>query len=328
MKVRRVFSLILNLIAVIAALAGIFLLKDALETNGYILFIKFFTIFTNSLIVITGLISVGCAIDGLMKKKEETTLPVGIFVLRLITALSALITFGTVVGFLQYQPYLMALKPNNPLFWNNICHHYVSTLAIILSFIFLDIDRKYPFKASLFGPLHLVIYMAYAVPICLIKPTIFATAEDAEGYPYVFMNPNNLGGIQWVIVLIVGFIVGAFLLSFLLWLLNRIIYLIFIGEEVSKEETEEEKSLDESVEVTEEDENQVNEIIKTGYNGPRIYHVSKREDRRWQVKFANGKRAIKLFDTQAEAIVFAKKLAKSQDGSIRVHSVKGRIRKA
>ena len=42
----------------------------------------------------------------------------------------------------------------------------------------------------------------------------------------------------------------------------------------------------------------------------------------------NGQKAIKLFNTQAEAIVFAKKLAKSQEGSIRVHSVKGRIRKA
>ena len=59
----------------------------------------------------------------------------------------------------------------------------------------------------------------------------------------------------------------------------------------------------------------------------RVYHVAKREDGMWQVKFANGQRAIKLFNTQAEAIVFAKKLAKSQLGSIRIHSLKGRIRK-
>ena len=87
--------------------------------------------------------------------------------------------------------------------------------------------------------------------------------------------------------------------------------------------------MQETVEVTEEDQNEVNEIIKTGYTGPRIYHISKRNnDGKWQVKFANGKRAIKLFNTQAEAIVFAKQLAKSQDGSIRVHSLKGKIRKA
>ena len=41
-------------------------------------------------------------------------------------------------------------------------------------------------------------------------------------------------------------------------------------------------------------------------NKKKIYHISKRkEDGKWQVKFANGERALKLFDTQAEAIDFA-----------------------
>ena len=118
-------------------------------------------------------------------------------------------------------------------------------------------------------------------------------------------------------------------LSILVWLLNRISYLIFIGDELNEDEvSEEEKEAENKVEVTPEDEEKVNEVIKTGYNGPRIYHISKREDKMWQVKFATGKKAIKLFPTQAEAIVFAKKLAKSQAGSIRVHSLKGKIRKA
>jgi hypothetical protein len=61
----------------------------------------------------------------------------------------------------------------------------------------------------------------------------------------------------------------------------------------------------------------------------RIYHVSKRaSDGQWQVKFAKGTKAIKLFRTQLEAIDYAKKLAESQNGSIRVHSVSGKIRKA
>ena len=33
----------------------------------------------------------------------------------------------------------------------------------------------------------------------------------------------------------------------------------------------------------------------------RNYHVAKRADGKWQVKFAGGEKAIKLFDTQAEA---------------------------
>ena len=129
-------------------------------------------------------------------------------------------------------------------------------------------------------------------------------------------------------VLLPGFIIGGLALAILLWLLNRICYLIFIGEEINKEESEEEKEMEKKVEVTPEEINEVNNVIKTGYKGPRIYHISKREDKMWQIKFATGKKAIKLFDTQAEAIVYAKKLAKSQEGSIRVHSLKGKIRKA
>ena len=63
-------------------------------------------------------------------------------------------------------------------------------------------------------------------------------------------------------------------------------------------------------------------------NKKKIYHISKRkEDEKWQVKFANGERALKLFDTQAEAIAFAKEKAKNQDGAISIHKVDGKIRK-
>ena len=57
------------------------------------------------------------------------------------------------------------------------------------------------------------------------------------------------------------------------------------------------------------------------------YHVSLREDGKWQVKFAKGEKALKLFDTQAEAIAFAKEKAKNQDGNITIHKTDGKIRK-
>lgn len=59
-----------------------------------------------------------------------------------------------------------------------------------------------------------------------------------------------------------------------------------------------------------------------------IYHVTKRKtDGKWQVKYRKGEKAIKLFDTQAEAIAYAKKLAASRDGSVTVHKKTGQIRK-
>ena len=74
------------------------------------------------------------------------------------------------------------------------------------------------------------------------------------------------------------------------------------------------------------------ELRKKGpgfYNGrARVYHISRQKDGvRWQVRLATGKRAIRLFPTQKEALAFAKELCLRNGGSIRIHSLKGRMRK-
>ena len=55
----------------------------------------------------------------------------------------------------------------------------------------------------------------------------------------------------------------------------------------------------------------------------RTYHLVKRSDGKWEVKFAGGQKAIKLFDTQKEAIEYSKKMADNQGGSMLVHNSKG-----
>ena len=55
----------------------------------------------------------------------------------------------------------------------------------------------------------------------------------------------------------------------------------------------------------------------------RTYHLVKREDGKWEVKFAGGQKAIKLFDTQKEALEYSKKMAENQGGSVLVHNSKG-----
>lgn len=55
----------------------------------------------------------------------------------------------------------------------------------------------------------------------------------------------------------------------------------------------------------------------------RVYHVAKREDGQWAVKFAGGEKAIKLFRTQAEAIEYSKQMAENQGGKMLVHNSKG-----
>ena len=41
----------------------------------------------------------------------------------------------------------------------------------------------------------------------------------------------------------------------------------------------------------------------------RNYHVVKRSDGKWEVKYAGGEKAIKLFATQAEATAYTKQMA-------------------
>ena len=323
MKVKKILSLILNSIAVIAAIIGLIVIRDA----GAIVYIKFFTVVTNCMIIISGFISIGFVIDYLIKKDKETALSPFLYVIKLITSVCALITFLTVVAYLQYLPSPNGLldATGNTLI-NNICHHYIAPLAFMLGFILFDVERKYVVKLAFAGPAILVIYMAYIIPICLINPSLI------NGAPYIFLNKDVLA--PWIIILCAPVFLAVGLgLSFILWTLNRICFYIFTGEEISKEEINaiETSSEDKQTEkeIAEEIKEEEKIVEETGYKGPRIYHISKRrEDNMWQVKFANGKKAIKLFNTQAEAIVFAKKLAKSQDGSIRVHSLKGRIRKS
>ena len=58
------------------------------------------------------------------------------------------------------------------------------------------------------------------------------------------------------------------------------------------------------------------------------YHISQRkEDGKWQVKAAGAEKALKLFDTQAEAIEYAKVVSENQDGNITIHKKDGKIRK-
>lgn len=57
------------------------------------------------------------------------------------------------------------------------------------------------------------------------------------------------------------------------------------------------------------------------------YHISLNADGKWQVKGEGAQKALKLFDTQKEAIDYAKKVANNQDTNIVIHKVDGKIRK-
>ncbi len=93
----------------------------------------------------------------------------------------------------------------------------------------------------------------------------------------------------------------------------------------AKKEDADEKLPDdvESIDTEEEEE----AIEQKQRSGIRYYHVSLRDDDKWQVKLSKGDKAIKLFDKQSEAIEYARELARSNHGHIVIHRVNGKIRK-
>lgn len=65
-----------------------------------------------------------------------------------------------------------------------------------------------------------------------------------------------------------------------------------------------------------------------------IYHVSQNKEARtinyklWRVRLQGSDKTIQFFDTQEEAIAYAKKVAANNDGQVVIHKIKGQIRKS
>ena len=104
---------------------------------------------------------------------------------------------------------------------------------------------------------------------------------------------------------------------------------INVEQEPVEETVKKEEVVDESAPSPEQKQEEAKEEEKTTEKKERPinYHISLREDGKWQVKKAKGERAIKLFSTQAEAIAFAKERAERMDASVTIHKKDGKIRK-
>lgn len=68
----------------------------------------------------------------------------------------------------------------------------------------------------------------------------------------------------------------------------------------------------------------VKKVKKVANEARRVYHVVKRSDGKWEVKYAGGEKAIKLFDRQDEAIVYSRKMSQAQKGVMLVHNSRGK----
>lgn len=316
MKKRLIIQTVIYFLSLVVLVTG--LVFNLVRDTKFINLVKYFQLLFTQVGILVLILAIVTNIISLAKNKEDDFQ--WFFILKLVTGVALLTSFLSMICYFQWN--IPEAKDN---ILEVIFLNYCGPLLYLVGFIGFDITFKRSFKLSLFGPILVLIYSVY---------TIMLATFGSWGNLYNIFNFKENETLINVLVPIV-IIIGSFCLSFLLWLINRFFYNIFEGEEIDTSEalSNEEQIVDDTVVVTKEDEEVLTSEIKKakdeGTTLVRTYHISKRRsDGLWQVRFANGKRAIKLFKTQAEAIVFAKKLALSQDGSIRVHSVKGRIRKA
>ena len=319
MKVKNIISIILNLLTVAAVIVGILICFGIIAIPGaqqvqVTGLVAFFSVFSALFIGVAALIGFIGNIFSLKTNRPVSSL---VFGFRLMAAVSGIVTFIFVLV------YLLPTGSTGELA-QKIILYFIIPLMLTATVMFLDVDKRWSFKLTFLGPVIVIVYIAYTLPL-----TLMGVWQDVYEFASYFTAPNWWKGLLLIAILVFGsYGIGA-----LIWLVNRVIYLIFVGDSVDEEITEEEEAIAKVVEVTKEDEaieeEVVEEVKSSGYIGPRVYHISRhKQDDRWQVKFANGKRALKVTNTQAEAIVYAKQLIKANGGSLRVHSVKGRIRKA
>lgn len=338
-KKHFVAGLIGNAVLVILGIVATVLITISNPQLGELF--KYFTVISNLLVVLVSLVGVCLYASSIAKNKNRVS---ELFqIIKLITVVGVAITFTIVLVF---------LLPNNPNsdFYDGfqLYLHAIIPLFAVFSFLLLEYPTKLRFRffflPILLPLLYGVFYFAYA----FLAPA----GSQVDWYGFMFEVGSRVAPVDVSkftfgnFFLFIGESLGAAaIFGFVFWLVNRIANLIFIGYVVDQngEEVDEAELEATEEEVKEEAEPEAEDAPKAKAKSPakkisapkkykdgaRVYHIarSKFVSRHWQVKLAGGEKAIKIFDTQKEAIDYAKKLVRSQGGSIRIHSMKGQLRK-
>ncbi|MGM9873993.1 MAG: DUF2188 domain-containing protein [Bacilli bacterium] len=355
MKIRKIISLIIDTL-LIGMISFAFLWVLLVLRMNFKTLLAWFTFPISISLLIVSFIDLVCNIRFLLTGK--LTITKTLFILKLNVSSSALVLFLTVLCYLQQN---LELYNNQNFLLINLILHYICPVLFSLSFIFLETDSKHKFKYVSFSPILVIVYFAYVIP--LVVTDVFTDPYGFINFTSKSWFNNVLICLLYFVLSILIAIV-LYSLNHIFYMvygegqdnkesllrLNLSKTQVIVDEDKSKEEDdiikddEIEKPVDnkeDSSYIIEEkidenlpiEENKDEEVIveennKTSSNRGKIYHVTYREDiGMWSVKFEKGKRAIKLFKTQAEAIKYTKQLMKTQDASIRVHSLKGKIRK-
>lgn len=353
-KKHHVAGLIGNLIVSVVSLIGIVMLLLEFPGNPSVFY--YFTTLSNIFVCVVSLINFFVYLVSIAKSKSYVK--EALQVIKMIAVASVAITFTMVLVFLMpHNTTGFDLFAGSQLFL-----HVITPLVAVASFVFLEYQTKIRFRFFFMPFIVVVVYGAFYI----IYAFNASTGSAVDWYGFMFSDGNRVAPVDVsnftagnFAIFLSESIGGAVVFGFVLWLLNKIMNLIFIGYTVEEEEyfdeVDEKAVQEEDAKVVEEEIKEAKEETKkttskksttaksTTKKAPakkapvnnkykdsaRVYHIarSKFVSRHWQVKLAGGEKAIKIFPTQAEAIEFAKGLVRSQGGSIRIHSMKGQLRK-
>lgn len=360
MKTRKIIQLILDAIILIALILGLSWAIFIFHVD-FKIFASLFSFLISICVFITIFIDFVLNIRFFIKGKANKSTVMQLF--KFICAVGAFSSFLTTVCYLQY--YNLDLKDPGFLLVN-ITLNYIVPILVTANYIFLEVDNKHRFRLTFLGPTFLFVYALYMLPLVnfniISDPYGFLSFNNNKWYIsliYVlcfivaaFALSILFYGLNHLFYLVYGNgneqtdSVKDVDLEGKTLIIKKEKDIVSDNYQVSDNENE--SAIDnknnsdsansklETEEVNQEKEkdslnsdiNIKDEETAIKDNRGKIYHISyRKEDKKWAVKFEKGKRALKLFKTQNEAIDFAKEMAKKQDGSYRVHSLKGKIRK-
>lgn len=335
----NIVNLTLNLLILLLSLASLIILFFDLGFSCFNYFTTWCALLGGSIAVI------GVVYNCLKEIYKEYKIPKSISALKLLNVTNLLVCFFSTLVFIGpgylFESYFYLIR-------------VILTLLSFINYILFDFWHKLSFKYTLFGVIPITLYMliySFLMVFDVLKP---------------LYNFENIHANSWYITLLffIIIILGAILLGWVSNLLNHLFRRLFIGEEYiasgkttiipklvlegeqeanNIQQNEDNKNTDnedlnkkeeENVankdETKQESSEQLNKPISSYQKKftSRVYHISRQKMvGKWQVKLAGSKKPIKYFDTQLEAINFAKGLVRNQGGSIRIHSLTGQMRK-
>lgn len=225
--------------------------------------------------------------------------------------------------------------------------NFVIPLLSVVQFLGFEIEPKARFKKTIEPFVITTVYLVTLAITSAVFSILNGAKETANNFvPYFFfcLTPDlaanyYMGTPLWLnYITFFGVMIGSYVLSVIVWGLNRISSNIFVGVEyvVVTEEAKKEVKEEDIKPITRKE--RIKKYLSTklsftGSNGAtqldHIYHISyhDRKAKTWKVKSEGAGRALKVFPTQKAAIDFANQQVKLHGGSIRVHSMMGKMRK-